>query len=39
MLNYISHLALVFGFYIARTLFISALYLGNYTGRIKSALN
>ncbi len=39
MLNYISHLALVVGFYIARTLFISALYLGNYVGRIKSTFN
>jgi hypothetical protein len=39
MMIYFSHLAFMLNLYIARTLFIAALYLGNYTSRIKAVFD
>lgn len=39
MLTSFSHAILMFKLYAALTLFVSALYLGNYTSRLKSIFN
>jgi hypothetical protein len=39
MLNYLSYLTLSLNFYIARTLYISALYMGNYVNRFKAVFD
>lgn len=39
MTIYFSHLISMLNLYMARALFLSALYLGNYTSRVKAVFN
>lgn len=39
MTIYFSHLILMLNLYIARALFLSALYLGNFSSRVKAVFN